>query len=117
MCCSLGCLRWSISMAMTGSTFVRRWIESLGPYPSLAILAVPACIVEPMKLVALAVAGEGHWYTGIAMVIVAYAVSLLVVERLFVIVKPKLLRIRWFARLWAFVIGCRNRFMKRLREA
>ena len=46
-----------------------------------------------MKLVALAVAGEGHWYTGIAMVIAAYAVSLFVVERLFVIVKPKLLRI------------------------
>ncbi len=96
---------------------LRRWIESLGPYQSVAILAVPACVAEPLKLTALAVAGDGHWYSGIAMVILAYGISLLVVERLFVIVKPKLLRLRWFARLWAFVIVCRYRLMKQLRGA
>ena len=31
----------------------------------------------------------------------AYAISLLLVERLFSIVKPKLLTLPWFARLWA----------------
>lgn len=104
-------------MATTQSTPLRRWIGSLGPYQSLALLAVPACVVEPMKLAALAVAGEGHWYTGIAMVIGAYATSLLLVERLFVIVKPRLLRLRWFARFWAFVVIRRYRLMKQLRGA
>ena len=97
--------------------FLRHWIESLGPYQSLAILAVPLCLAEPMKLAALAVAGGGHWYTGIAMAIAAYTVSLFVVERLFAVVKPKLLQLRWFAKFWGFVLVCRYKLMKQLRDA
>ena len=103
-------------MASMGSKTLRRWIQALGPWQSLALMALPVGIVEPMKLAALAVAGDGHWYTGIAMVIAAYAASLLVVERLFLIVKPKLLQLRWFARFWAFVIVRRYRLMKELRD-
>ncbi len=107
---------WSIVLTRTGST-LRRWIGSLGPYQSLALLAVPLCFAEPMKLAALAVTGEGHWYAGIAMIVAAYGVSLLVVERLFVIVKPKLLHLRWFAKFWRFVIVCRCRLIKQVRDA
>ena len=81
------------------------------------LLAVPTCIVEPVKLAALALAGDGHWYTGVAMIVAAYATSLLVVERLFVIVKPKLLQLRWFSKLWTFVVVYRCRLMKQLRGA
>jgi hypothetical protein len=87
----------------------RRRIEGLGPYQSLAVLLVPAGVVEPLKLVAVAVAGDGHWITGTAMIVIAYAASLLVVERLFMIVKPKLLTLPWFARLWAWFVACRKR--------
>src|ERR1700744_5589063 len=52
---------------------LRRRIEKLGPYQSLVLLAVPACIVEPLKLVAVAVAGAGHWISGTITVICAYA--------------------------------------------
>jgi hypothetical protein len=38
---------------------IRERIESLGPYPSLFLLVVPAAVVEPLKLVAVAAAGEG----------------------------------------------------------
>ena len=65
------------------------------------MLAVPVALIEPLKLVAVAVAGEGHWITGTAMIIAAYLGSLFVVEKLFRIVKPKLLMLPWFARLWA----------------
>jgi hypothetical protein len=50
---------------------------------------IPASIVEPLKLIAVAVAGDGHWITGTAMIIIAYALSLLCVERLFRVAKPK----------------------------
>jgi hypothetical protein len=70
---------------------VRRFVERLGPYQSLVLLLIPVSLVEPLKLVAVAVAGEGHWITGTAMIIAAYAASLLLVERLFAMVKPKLL--------------------------
>ena len=94
---------------------VRRAIEKLGPYQSLAIVAIPVCIVEPAKLVAVAIAGEGHWFTGTVVIIAAYATSLLLVERLFGIVKPKLLTLPWFARLWSWVVAIRAKLMKPLR--
>jgi hypothetical protein len=96
---------------------LRRSIERLGPYQSLTLLAVPTCLVEPLKLVAVAIAGEGHWITGAVMIIAAYAVSLLVIERLFVIVKPKLLKLRWFARLWSIFVSLRHRFTAPFRHA
>src|SRR5579872_7243293 len=52
---------------------IRRAIENLSPYQSLALLAVPACIVEPLKFAAIAIAGEGHWFTGTAVIVGAYA--------------------------------------------
>jgi hypothetical protein len=88
---------------------LRRTIEGLGPYPSLLLLALPTATVEPLKLAAVAVAGKGHWVTGTAMIVACYAFSLLVVERLLVIVKPKLLTIPWFAKLWEGFVSARTR--------
>jgi hypothetical protein len=86
---------------------IRHRIERLGPYQSLVLLAVPTSIVEPLKLVAVAIAGEGHWITGTVVIVTAYAASMLVIERLFSIVKPKLLTLNWFARLWTWLVGLR----------
>ena len=93
---------------------LRRSIKGLGPYPSLLLLALPTATVEPLKLVAVAVAGKGHWITGTVMIVVCYAFSLLVVERLFAIVKPKLLTIPWFAKLWDGFISERSRVLRHL---
>jgi hypothetical protein len=38
---------------------LRHRIEQLGPYQSLVLLAVPTSIVEPLKLVAVAIAVRG----------------------------------------------------------
>jgi hypothetical protein len=84
---------------------LRHFVEGLSPYQSLALLAVPTSLVEPLKLIAIAVAGDGHWITGTIMLVAAYATSLLLVERLFSIVKPKLLMLLWFARLWAWIVA------------
>jgi hypothetical protein len=86
---------------------IRRWLERRGPYQSLAILAVPLAIVEPAKLIAVVICGEGHWLTGTVVLIVAYALSLFVIERLFKIVKPKLLKLRWFAKAWRWPVEMR----------
>ena len=96
---------------------LKRSIERLGPYQSLFLLAVPISLVEPLKLLAVAIAGAGHWITGTAMIVGAYASSLLFVERLFVIVKPKLLKLRWFARPWCRLIILRYRLAAPFRQA
>jgi hypothetical protein len=86
---------------------LRRAIKGLGPYPSLLLLALPTATVEPLKLAAVAAAGKGRWVTGTAMIVACYAFSL-VLERLFVIVKPKLLTIPWFAKLWEGFVSVRT---------
>jgi hypothetical protein len=88
---------------------LRRSIEGLGPYQSLVLLAIPVSLIEPLKLAAVAIAGEGHWITGTIVIVCAYAASLLIVERLFRIVKPKLLALPWFARLWNWFVALRGR--------
>jgi len=86
---------------MTALAGLRRRIQKLTPYFSLLLLAFPVLLVEPFKFVAVFVAGKGHWLTATGMIICAYAVSLVLVERLFRAVKPKLLMLDWFAKLWA----------------
>jgi hypothetical protein len=88
---------------------IRRWVQGLGPYASLAVVAVPLAIVEPLKLVAAVVAGSGHWVTGTVTIGGAYLVSLFFVERLFVIAKPKLLTLHWFAVGWTWFVAMRGK--------
>ena len=81
----------------------RRAIERLPPYPSLLLLGIPWLIVESTKLAALAFAGEGHWLSGAGVLVCAYGAGALGTERLFAIVKPKLLQLPWFARFWRYI--------------
>src|ERR1700732_3733972 len=89
----------------------RRFLESLGPYQSLLILAIPLAIVEPLKLVALFVVGGGHFIAGVLVMICAYAGSLFITERLFVVLKPKLLTLPWFALAWQWFVTVRDKFI------
>src|ERR1700687_4842615 len=93
----------------TNESSLGRFVGSLGPYQSLALLLVPVSVVEPLKLIAVAVAGEGHWIGGSGVVGGAYAVMFLFIERLFRLVKPKLLTLHWFARLWQWFIHLRGK--------
>ena len=90
---------------------LRRRIERLGPYQSLLLVAVPLAIVEPLKLAVVFIAGDGHWITGMITMICAYAVSLFVAHWVFGIVKPKLLKLPWFAVAWRWLTN----FWRRLR--
>ena len=94
---------------MTALARMRRRIQQLGPYQSLALLVVPTSLVEPLKIVALFVAGKGHWLSSTAMIIGAYAVSLLIVERLFR--KPKLMVLGWFASLWIWFVALPDKIL------
>jgi|SRR5450756_842819 len=96
--------RWKIAPAL-----LRRQLQKLEPYPSLVVMLLPMILVEPLKIVAVCVAGEGHWLTGTGIMIGAYAGSLLVVERLFKIVEPKLMTLGWFASFWIWFTDLRHR--------
>src|SRR5271170_2982403 len=92
-------IRSRIRRSMTLAAAARRKIQQFGPYRSLAVLLVPLLIVEPIKMTGLAFVGLGHWIGGACLIVGAYAASILVVDRLFRVVKSKLYKIRWCALL------------------
>ncbi len=94
---------------MTALSGIRRRLQQLGPYQSLILILLPLLLVEPLKLVALVIAGKGHWLAGTGMIVGAYAVSLLCVERLFRALKPKLLMMKWFAKGWTWFSEIRDK--------
>ena len=85
--------------SMTFAAAVRRRIQQFGPYRSLAVLLVPLLIVEPVKMTGMAFVGLGHWLGRACMIIGGYAAGLLVVDRLYRVVKSKLYTMPWCALL------------------
>jgi hypothetical protein len=94
---------------MTLAALTRRKIQQFGPYKSLALLFVPLLIVEPLKIAGVAVAGLGHWVAGPCIIVGAYAAGILVVDRLFRVVKSKILPMKWFAALGTIWDEARSR--------
>ena len=79
---------------------VRLWVISLGPYPSLALFAVPVITLEPAKPLAGYLLGTGHFFAGAVTFITAEVLKLTLVERLFQLNREKLLSIPVFA--WGY---------------
>jgi hypothetical protein len=79
---------------------MRRWLMSLGPYPSLALFAVPLILLEPAKPLSGYLLATGHFFAGAVVFIAAEVIKLTVVERLFHLNKEKLLSIPAFA--WGY---------------
>jgi hypothetical protein len=94
-----------MNIAMT----MRERLACLGPYTSLVLILIPLLIVEPLKVIAVLIAGEGHWLTGTMVGLGAYAASLLVVERLFRALKPNMMRAEPLRRAWLWLVAARHK--------
>ena len=107
-----------------------RWVSRLGfvlrlqdlvstfpPYAILGLLAVPFAFAEPAKIYALFLMSKGHFATGLAMMAMAYLVSLVVVERIYHAGRAKLKTIAWFAKLMDWLTGIRDRLLAWVRAS
>ncbi|KGM41923.1 hypothetical protein JY96_05230 [Aquabacterium sp. NJ1] len=78
-----------------------RWIEgriqALPPYASLALFGVPLLTLLPVKLLALYWLGHGHTLLGIGVIISAKVGGTAITARLFMLTRPTLMRLAWFA--------------------
>jgi hypothetical protein len=79
---------------------LRRWIVSLRPYPTLLLFAVPVIVLEPVKPVAIYLAGTGRVWSGAVVFVVGELLKLVLIERLFSLTRDKLMSIPAFA--WGY---------------
>ena len=76
---------------------VERWIAGLPPYGALVTLAVPSAILIPAKLLGVYLLATGHFVTAVAVIICAKLASTALIARIFLLTKPALMQIAWFA--------------------
>lgn len=90
-------------------------IARLPPYGVLALIAVPFAVAEPMKLVGLWLMGTGRFAVGLATLVVAYAATFFIVERIYHAGRANLLTIRWVAFVMEAVVRLREAVLDRIR--
>jgi hypothetical protein len=86
-------------------------IAGLPAYVVLLVLAVPFAVAEPAKVFAVLLMSEGHLKTGLVIMVAAYAVSLLVVDRIYHAGEAKLRTIPWFAAIMDRLFALRDRVL------
>ena len=74
-------------------------IQRLPPVPALALMALPALSLLPVKLAALALMARGQPLAGLAVIVAAKLLGTAVVARLYQLTQPALLQLAWFSQL------------------
>lgn len=91
-------------------------IAGMSPHAILMLFLIPLAIIEPFKVYALYLFGEGQFLAGVLMFFLAKVVGLGLAERLFAIGRDKLLSIRWFAWCHARILTVRDYVHARLQR-
>jgi hypothetical protein len=84
---------------------VEAFVARLPPYPALLFFATPALLLVPLKLIALFLISHGHATMGVLTIIVAKFAGTALVARIFTLTHAQLMRIVWFAWLYARFTG------------
>jgi hypothetical protein len=91
------------------------WICRLGPRAALVLFVLPATLLFPVKLLALWAMANGHPLTGLTVIVLAKVGGAAAVARLYLLTRPVLLTIVWFAALLAWFLALKERWIEKLR--
>jgi hypothetical protein len=90
-----------------------RWLDArlvrLAPLAALVILCIPIALLFPVKIVGLWMITTGRFFGGCCVMLAAKVLSTAIIARLFITCRPQLLRMPWFARLYAVTCALRER--------
>lgn len=96
---------------------LERWIASLRPYPSLLVFALPTTLLLPLKFVAMWLLAAGQYWAATGLFIGAKIASTALVARIFMLTKPKLMEIAWFARAYTWFMPWKDAFFTMIRAS
>jgi hypothetical protein len=103
--------------AWPGFRVLEAWVRRLPPYAALALFALPALALLPIKLLALWLIGRGKGWLGALIIIATKLVGTAVVARLFTLTQPALMRLGWFARFHARWVAWKARLLAQMRAS
>ena len=93
------------------------WIAGLPPYAALLVFALPTTILLPVKLVGLWLLAQGQALAAGGVLLGAKVVSTALVARIFMLTKPALMRIGWFAWAYGKFIPWKEALFAQIRES
>ncbi|HET6390973.1 hypothetical protein [Hyphomicrobium sp.] len=94
-----------------------RLIARLPPYAALAALALPTTLLVPLKFVAVWLLANGHFLSATLLFIGAKIASTAVIARLFILTKPSLMQIGWFASAYNWLMPWKDALFAQIRAS
>jgi hypothetical protein len=82
-------------------------VDSLSPATTLIVFAVPLIPLFPLKLVGLWLLAHEYWLTAVSVLVFAKFAGVGVTAFIFDVTREKLLEMRWFERLYEFILMIR----------
>lgn len=92
-------------------------IASLPPYPSLVVFVLPGAVLFPVKIGALALLAGGHVIKAGLLLAAAKVASTALVARIFMLTRPQLMQIGWFARAYGWFVPWKEALFARVRAS
>jgi hypothetical protein len=90
-------------------------IIALPPYGALCAFVVPAVLLLPVKVLALFAIASGHPISGVATIVVAKIGGAALVARIYILTRPTLLTLAWFARWHNKFMDLKDHWVGRLK--
>lgn len=96
---------------------LERWIAGLPPYGALTVFALPTTFLLPLKFIAMWLLANGKWWTATALFAGAKVASTAVIARIFILTKPALMQIGWFARAYDWFVPWKDALFAQIRAS
>ena len=92
-------------------------IRRLPPYAAFVVFALPTTILLPLKFATIWLIARGFILTAGALFVAAKIVSTALIARLFMLTKPALMQIGWFARAYHWFMPWKEALFARIRAS
>jgi hypothetical protein len=96
---------------------IERWIAGLPPYAALVTIALPTTLLLPLKLVAVWLLANEHFLTATLLFLGAKVASTALIARMFILTKPALMRIGWFAVAYDWFVPWKDALFAQIRQS
>lgn len=96
---------------------IELFIAGLPPYGALVALAVPTSLLVPLKFLAVFLLANGHLISAGALFIFAKIASTALIARIFILTKPALMQIGWFAAAHDWLVPWQDALFEAIRNS